>query len=105
MYCGGGSEGLPMPEFGLEDITRSCVEFRNGSWVTYEDVLNKSRWYHTSWKTYDGIIWIGGESFDRQLITYNQLNNKLLFSTNTSEKTSGTPPTSSKSFDLVEWTM
>ena len=65
MYCGGGSAGLPMPEFGLQDITRSCVEFRNGSWVTYEDVLGKSRWYHSSWKTYDGIIWIGGESSER----------------------------------------
>ena len=54
LYCGGGNE-----------ISRSCVEFKDGSWVTYPNVFNQPRWYHSSWKTDDGIFWIGGEDSAR----------------------------------------
>ena len=57
LYCGGRGDS--------DAISKSCVQFENGSWKTYPEVLKHPRWYHASWKTDDGIAWIGGELGER----------------------------------------
>ena len=49
VICGGGSL----------DARTSCLTFSSGQWITSHS-LQQTRYYHSSWKSQQGIMLIGG---------------------------------------------